>query len=488
MIITGNSFRFMEGVREFSFSKSFQLSNFTGTSYFGFSGDSDRLAFKFESGKVYDPEGRLAFTFNNDALNISGNIATGKYSYNINGVDVCTNGQKDNFVINKFFYEISEGNQATTNDFYIVTDSSNTTKLNFNFQSGDSETLLEKDFIPSNGVTAFLQDTGVSDAQTRIFSGNIFKPVNAFGVSGTPFSTNENIYDSRVDFGTFAITNTGDNTLNTNEVEVVLQTASGEYRKIVNLNKIQSESSLKIQSGVGTLTNNLSSSNPTGGDIIESLSLLAIKDIQTEVTISGVPTRTHKIEIPIKYNKVYEYTNTNVDLSGQNPLPNTGINLRFELFRTGSSGLSEMSFTDRDGYYEGDGSYTGKNGPFTIKTGNFFSNLSHLGFVGGLDGVYETFTMLDKRRVQSQTSASEFGGEGLVQVYNSTDTSNNPFRTVFGSDQSDLLVTIDYTDKAFIGDGYSSYTFRSGVKYADPEIVYRFSGEKVMITGKITTF
>ena len=104
MNITGNTFRSIEAVPELSFSKKIKLSSTSGTFKFGFSGESTGLFFTFESGKLYDPENRVVFGYNDiNSVTLSGSVATGNYSYYINGSKVCTNGSKSSFLINKAF-------------------------------------------------------------------------------------------------------------------------------------------------------------------------------------------------------------------------------------------------------------------------------------------------------------------------------------------------------------------------------------------------
>lgn len=252
MNVTGNSFRSIEAVPELSFSKKIKLSSTSGAFKFGFSGESTGLSFTFESGKVYDPENRIVFGYNDiNSLTLSGSIATGSYSYYINGKKVCTNGSKSNFLINKAFYE-ANGSSATVNNFYIKTDSDNCTKLYLN--------VPQSTFKVGQPTTGYIVNSGAAGSATKIFAGSVNNFTN-FGLSGFPFTVQ--------DSGQFVITNSS-SSLDFYNLEITFNTSSGDFDTNKSLTRSSSSDvSYNYLSGEGTISNTI-------GDVTEDLTLQSI--------------------------------------------------------------------------------------------------------------------------------------------------------------------------------------------------------------------
>jgi hypothetical protein len=117
MIVSGSNFHSLAEQREVSFILRGNIDDLTGEATFGFSGENKSISFNFTSGKIYDPDGRFFDTYNEiDASNyvveedhsifISGNISKTSYDYyNKYGNASCSIGTKDNFKINRFFFD-----------------------------------------------------------------------------------------------------------------------------------------------------------------------------------------------------------------------------------------------------------------------------------------------------------------------------------------------------------------------------------------------
>tara|TARA_Y100000593_G_scaffold95031_1_gene198587 strand:- start:38408 stop:40900 length:2493 start_codon:yes stop_codon:yes gene_type:complete len=117
MIVSGENFRSLVERNQLSFSAQMSLNNTTGMAELGFLGESG-LSFKFENGKIIDPENRYFNSYSkNESFTLSGNLATGSYDYYIDGNLNCSIGVKDNFTIDQFY--INTTGVEINGDFYI---------------------------------------------------------------------------------------------------------------------------------------------------------------------------------------------------------------------------------------------------------------------------------------------------------------------------------------------------------------------------------
>ena len=73
--------------------------------HFGFSGASDSVSFLMRSGKIYDPQNKVVYSYS-DAANFSLHLDFNEtnYSYSFDEEEFCANGIKNNFAIDKFFF------------------------------------------------------------------------------------------------------------------------------------------------------------------------------------------------------------------------------------------------------------------------------------------------------------------------------------------------------------------------------------------------
>ena len=279
MRVTGNTFRTILQTRKLSFSKDLSFSTTSGTHYFGFSGDSDSVSFKFESGKIYDPENRLVFTYNelND-INISGNIQTGSYNYYINSFPICTNGSKNSFPINKFYYEVSDGLNLDVDNFYIKTEEASLDEL--------SLVLSSSTFDASGTITGNLVNSGNSEAINKVFTGSISTDTYFEFGNSFPFSINPS--------GQFILNNIAYD-LNNYKVDLTFTTATGDKIVTANLTKLlpDLESSIEARSGVGTVTN-------TFNNVEEVLTLSSLYEQENNTVQSG---QAKNIDFNFSYNR-----------------------------------------------------------------------------------------------------------------------------------------------------------------------------------------
>jgi hypothetical protein len=102
---------------------------------FGLSGidSGNKLEFTFSGSKVYDPEGRFCFCYNNEQImSISGNVETGHYDYFINNELFCSIGLTTNADFNCWYVScLNSGNAEAEISVYNDT-AINITQTNYN--------------------------------------------------------------------------------------------------------------------------------------------------------------------------------------------------------------------------------------------------------------------------------------------------------------------------------------------------------------------
>lgn len=326
MRITENTFRTILQTRKLSFSKDLNFSTTSGTHYFGFSGDSDSVDFKFESGKIYDSENKLVYTYNElNSFNLSGTIETGSYDYYINGLPICTNGSKNNFLINKFYYEVSDGLNLDAENFYIKTDANST----------DSLSLLVSDttFFPSGSVTGLFrnQPPGNLEAINKVFTGSVSADSYFEFASSFPFNTHHNS-------GEFVLNNIAYD-LDNYKVDLTFTTATGDVTVTTSLNKKNPDiSPLETRSGVGTVTNIVN-------NVEEILTLTSLYEQEGDFTTQSGQVK--NIDFSISYNRYSGSAKTDISktLSVRWYVTNhdysSGINTNFDFF-TGTSEFTSV--------------------------------------------------------------------------------------------------------------------------------------------------
>ena len=114
MIFTGINYRSLPSARSFSADFDFTSISYSGNMYdaglssgvhFGFSGVSDSVSFLMRSGKIYDPQNKVVYSYSNAAnFSLLLNFNETNYSYSFDNEEFCANGIKNNFAIDKFFF------------------------------------------------------------------------------------------------------------------------------------------------------------------------------------------------------------------------------------------------------------------------------------------------------------------------------------------------------------------------------------------------
>lgn len=114
MIYSGLNYRQLQKRNIFSFDSSLSLNSASGSGLFGFSGENKTFNFKFQSGRILDPEDRYVFSYQkNSNFNISGNVSGSFFDYYIDDVLFCKSGVKDDFNIENFYLNVSSGLELT---------------------------------------------------------------------------------------------------------------------------------------------------------------------------------------------------------------------------------------------------------------------------------------------------------------------------------------------------------------------------------------
>jgi hypothetical protein len=114
MIFTGINYRSLPSARSFFADFDFTSISYSGNMYnaglssgvhFGFSGTSDSVSFLMRSGKIYDPQNKVVYSYSDaTAFSLLLNFNETNYSYSFDGEEFCANGIKNNFAIDKFFF------------------------------------------------------------------------------------------------------------------------------------------------------------------------------------------------------------------------------------------------------------------------------------------------------------------------------------------------------------------------------------------------
>jgi len=108
MKFIGNNYLSLSDQTGLNFNLNISVSNLSGNCNLGFYGQGEDINFKFDQGKIYDPENRIVYFYAaEENINLSGNISPTNYSYNINNNPFCLNGFKNSFTINEYYVETS---------------------------------------------------------------------------------------------------------------------------------------------------------------------------------------------------------------------------------------------------------------------------------------------------------------------------------------------------------------------------------------------
>jgi len=114
MTFTGINYRSVPATNSLSLDVDSISLTFSGDKYdlnlasgvhFGFSGTSDNISFSMVSGKVFDPENRVVYSYSEqNPFSMSLDFDASNYSYSFNNTVYSSNGLKSNFNVDKFFF------------------------------------------------------------------------------------------------------------------------------------------------------------------------------------------------------------------------------------------------------------------------------------------------------------------------------------------------------------------------------------------------
>lgn len=169
MIFSGYNYRSIFEQTGLSFNLNLSINNVTGSGAFGFSGEGNQIQFTFQSGKIFDFENRYINSYlSNDSFQISGDLENANYSYYINNVPIAFNGIKNDFKVQRFFYNASNCNLDST----LVLNGA--TPVNFSFE------LPQTYNIGRNYTGQLLNNT--SNLAFKVFSGSL-SPTGQFSIN-----------------------------------------------------------------------------------------------------------------------------------------------------------------------------------------------------------------------------------------------------------------------------------------------------------------
>tara|TARA_Y100000592_G_scaffold61277_1_gene95742 strand:+ start:10518 stop:13082 length:2565 start_codon:yes stop_codon:yes gene_type:complete len=220
MKITGKKTRSLAEREKVSFSVSGSINNITGSGVFGLSGATNDIKFLFQSGRIYDPEGKYFSSYVEDeSFSISGNISGAKYDYYINNAAVNLKGSRTNEKVDSLFFDAT----GCELDLYPII-KSDPYPYNITFPS---------EFLSGYSFSGSLNAEGTTD-KFEIFSGVVNYP-SAFSFTGFQSGprTTANIELKN---------NTGISLLTDYEINFTLHTNFGSINKTVTGKSVSEES------------------------------------------------------------------------------------------------------------------------------------------------------------------------------------------------------------------------------------------------------
>lgn len=174
MLLSGENYRSIAQRPSLSWEGKFAVSgDATGRAVFGFSGEGEKIAFTFESGKIFDPEKRFFAGYELDSFTpyFSGNLSGTKYDYYFNDLPYCLNGSRVDFKASNFFVNTT----GCSLDANIWIQSSPFI-FDLTWQTG---------FFVDENIVGTLKSAGVDSGNNfKIFSGELVNQTGLFELSG----------------------------------------------------------------------------------------------------------------------------------------------------------------------------------------------------------------------------------------------------------------------------------------------------------------
>ena len=330
MLFSGYNYRSVFEQTGLNFDLNLSINNTTGSGAFGFSGEGNQIQFTFQSGKIYDFENRYVNSYlPNTSTRIAGDLENRNYSYYINDAPVCFNGIKNNFKVQRFFYNAS-GCQI---DSSLVLKGVNEPLFSFNFPS---------DFKVGKTYTGQIRND-VNNLAFKIFSGQL-SPTGNFSINSI-----DNLVSG----------------LKTGNIKINTLNEVGGYNLTLNL-----------YTNFGLITKNF---DFTGLFELENIVSLFVDPNNLSI-ISGIrDTLTSNFG---ELNYSYGVFSGNTVITGFNNLP---LNIKFQ-YSSGSTGLFLGNILGSGYGYNLTGTGIINPEDFGQKVFNFtgYSNISGYNYTGGL--------------------------------------------------------------------------------------------------------
>lgn len=223
MNYTGNNYLSLNYSTGLSFNVNVALDNLSGICNLGFTGVDNffsspvNINFKFDKGKIFDPQNRLvSFYKENENINIIGNITKDQYLYYINNNLLCLNGQTNAFTFSGYYINLSGCQAESTIEisgkkpFYYM----DIVNKSFNIEKSNYITGLVYNYY-------YLQNF-------QIYSGSITLPTG-FEISGLPLSIDSNYNTFKINH--YPITSGQSSNFQEYEIQLDLFTNFGKITK-----------------------------------------------------------------------------------------------------------------------------------------------------------------------------------------------------------------------------------------------------------------
>lgn len=183
MIFTGINYRSVPSAKSLSLDLNSVSLIFSGDRYnaslpsgfhFGFSGASTNISFSARSGKIYDPENRVVFSYSeNVPFSLSLSFDETHYEYYFNNSLYCSNGVKSDFDVQNFFFNV---NGLTANvDYKIFGDP---VDYSIDFPTSFSGTNLTGYFNNNSLFDIKIFTGSITQGDTGYFSSELINNIN----------------------------------------------------------------------------------------------------------------------------------------------------------------------------------------------------------------------------------------------------------------------------------------------------------------------
>ena len=210
MILTGENYRKVQEKSNYNFSLTASVSNTTGSSVFGFSGESQKFEFNFDQGRILDPNNNYVFSYNTGQFRIEANVNDDNYNYFIDDERINFSGSKSDFSVDRFFVD-STGCVFELDTLTVNGSGGQTVIETVSFDSAVGDSGVVSGTVTANNIDLGRFDifsgeilsnqfTGLFDINTSISTGIL--GTGNFLISGIDGIENQSIYTFDVTFHT----------------------------------------------------------------------------------------------------------------------------------------------------------------------------------------------------------------------------------------------------------------------------------------------